>query len=121
MISENIKEVDLSECKKLDSFFFFGCEVLKTLDLSNCTELTECSNYLNSCKNCFNAEVRLPESIKGIEAGAFGGYSIFFDETLSTNTDEAYCKRLLVPNEKIKQLLIDSGYPPLRIEMYAKG
>ncbi|MGP1521615.1 MAG: hypothetical protein ACTTIZ_08970 [Treponema sp.] len=52
-----------------------------------------------------NAVVTLPLSIKKIDKNSFG-YG-----------DYNYCKKVVVPNNKIKQLVLDSSYPEARIEV----
>ena len=94
----SITSIDLSPYKKLKKVHFCENSSLKNVDLSGCTALEKiderCINY------CKNAEVKLGKNIKVIERKAFD------------------CKKVLVPNETIKQLVKASGYPEDRIEMY---
>ena len=69
-----------------------------------CSKLTKIGQWAFS--GCTNAVVKLPASITEVEEKAFG------------KNNETYCQKVLVPNEEIKQLVIKSGYPENRIEMY---
>ena len=110
----SIRNIDLSVFRELTLTSLAGCESLKSIDLSRCNKLTSLSTkrfhffYIirDFFIGCINAEVKLPKSIIKIENDVFGEDS------------ESYCKKVLVPNETIKQLVIDSGYPEKRIEMY---
>ena len=128
----SLESIDLSSCVKLTKIgydTFSGCSKLKSVDLSGCTEVTvivdeafyECSSLesidLSSCvkltkigkqafSDCTNAVINLPASITEVKEKAFG------------EKNETYCKKVLVPNEEIKQLVRASGYPEDRIEMY---
>ena len=93
-----ITSIDLSQHKKLKEFHFCRSSSLKNVDLSGCTALEEIGMY--SIGSCENAEVKLGKNIKSIKRDAFD------------------CKKVLVPNETIKQLVKASGYPEDRIEMY---
>lgn len=93
-----ITSIDLSQYKKLNEVQFFENSSLKNVDLSGCTALEEIDTWC--IKDCKNAEVKLGKNIKGIMRDAFD------------------CKKVLVPNETIKQLVKDSKYPEDRIEMY---
>jgi len=93
-----ITSIDLSQYKKLNKVQFFEISSLKNVDLSGCTALEEIDAWC--IKECKNAEVKLGKNIKGIQDGAFD------------------CKKVLVPNETIKQLVKASKYPEDRIEMY---
>jgi len=94
----SITSLDLSQCKKLNKIQFFEISSLKNVDLSGCTALEEIGAWC--IKECENAEVKLGKGIKEIQNGAFD------------------CKKVLVPNETIKQLVKASNYPEDRIEMY---
>lgn len=93
-----ITSIDLSQYKKLNKVQFFEISSLKNVDLSGCTALEEIGAWC--IKECENAEVKLGKGIKGIMREAFD------------------CKKVLVPNETIKQLVKASKYPEDRIEMY---
>lgn len=94
----DITSIDLSQYKKLNDFHFCKSSSLKNVDLSGCTALEKIGIY--RIKSCENAEVKLGKNIKEIARDAFD------------------CKKVLVPNETIKQLLKASGYPEDRIEIY---
>ena len=99
-----IASIDVSKNTKLKYVYFTNCSNLTAIDLSACTDLDTIPNGL-----CFsglvNAVVTLPSSIKIIGKASFGA------------TDDNYCKKVIVPNNEIKQLLIGSGYPEARIEV----
>ena len=100
-----ITSIDVSKSTKtkLKYISFENCSNLTAIDLSACTDLD------TICGLCFsglaNAVVTLPSSIKIIEKASFG------------ETDDNYCKKVIVPNNEIKQLLLRSGYPEARIEV----
>ena len=129
----SLENIDLSPCKKLEKIgerAFSGCSKLKSVNLSHYTEITEIgkeafqncvsleaidlsSSYYrfveivsSSFSGCSKAVVKLPAIIEVIGKDAFGG------------DNETYCKKVLVPNQTIRQLVISSGYPVTRIEMY---
>ena len=126
----SLESIDLSTCTKLQKLRgFSGCSKLKSVDLSGCTEITEIGGYafpectslesidLSPCtkltkiggdafSGCTKVVVKLPASITEVKEKAFG------------ENNETYCKKVLVPNEEIKQLVRASGYPEDRIEMY---
>ena len=99
-----ITSIDLSSCTKLKDIHFLWCESLESIDLSSCINLETIPD--DAFHGCLKAEVKLPISITKILAEALG------DE------DETYCKKVLVPNEEIKNLVKGSGYPQGRIELY---
>lgn len=130
-----LEGLDLSTCvalSKLESRSFEGCEKLATLNLKGCNALVEidfgaflgCKELgdvdLSRCGGlttiggeafnaCAKAEVKLPTTITTIASKAFG------------ESDESYCKKVLVPNAKadIKDLVTGAGYPDNeKIEMY---
>ena len=98
-----IASIDVSKSTKLKYVSFENCSNLTAIDLSACTALDTIGDL------CFfglaNAVVTLPSSIKTIGKASFGA------------TDDNYCKKVIVPNNEIKQLLIGSGYPEARIEV----
>ena len=128
----SLESIDLSLCVKLTKirkWAFSGCSKLKSVNLAGCTELTEITDGafyycislesidLSACVKltkigetafsyCIKAVVKLPASITEVKEKAFG------------KDNETYCKKVLVPNEEIKQLVIASGYPESRIEIY---
>ena len=83
---------------------FYECSSLESIDLSSCVKLTKIGKQAFS--DCTNAVINLPASITEVKEKAFG------------EKNETYCKKVLVPNEEIKQLVRASGYPEDRIEMY---
>ncbi|AGT43552.1 leucine-rich repeat protein [Treponema pedis] len=106
-----ITSLDLSACTALFQIghtAFSGCTGLTNVDLSACTLLTAMS-YDVFC-GCTNAEIKLPESITLILGHPFG------------SKEDDFCKKVLIksgPNfERIKELLVESGYPEERIGQY---
>ena len=98
-----ITSIDVSKSTKLKYVSFTNCSNLTAIDLSACTDL---DTILDLCfSGLANAVVTLPSSIKTIENMSFGV------------TDGNYCKKVIVPNNEIKQLVIGSGYPEARIEV----
>ena len=95
----SVKNLDLSAFKKLEQFTCHVGESLESVDLSGCIALKKIYQYC--FENCKNAEVKLGKWIEKIDEYALVG-----------------CKKVLVPNETIKQLVKDSNYPEDRIEMY---
>ena len=137
---KGLKSVNLSECTKLTTiknFAFNGCIGLESVNLSGCTNLTEigtsafyeCAGLTDidlsgnikltkielGAFGCINAKVKLPESITTIQESAFGFPG-------SSSEPASFCKKVLIksgPNfDRIKQLVIDSGYPEDRIGSY---
>ncbi|MGP1521339.1 MAG: leucine-rich repeat domain-containing protein [Treponema sp.] len=106
--------IDLSPCSKLKiikKLTFYSCYELKTVDLSGCSELKELEE--ECFKLCKNAEVKLPVSIKVIR-------SVFkwCERTYGSSCSQhGWCKKVLVPNEEIKNLVKNSGYNAT-IEIY---
>ena len=104
LTSTRIENIDLLCCKNLTRVCFRYSEYLTKVDLTACKNLKIIQ--LGDFTGCKEASVKLPASITGIMEGAFG------------ENDDSYCKKVLVPNEEMKQLVIASGYPEDRIEMY---
>ena len=75
------------------------------MDLSGCGQLKELGE--ECFKYCKNAEVKLPASIKVIR-GSFEWDGYYY---------ERRCRKILVPNEEIKNLVNNSGYSGT-IEIY---
>ena len=98
-----ITTVDLSKNLKIDFVAFFNCLDLTSVDLSKCSKLTMLQGY--AFGNTPEAVVTLPSSIETISPDAFG------------NKKNKYCKKVIVPNNEIKQLVLNSGYPEARIEV----
>ena len=98
-----ITSIDVSKSTKLKYVSFTNCSNLTAIDLSACTDLDTIGDLCFS--GLANAVVTLPSSIKIIENMSFGA------------TDDNYCKKVIVPNNEIKQLLLRSGYPEARIEV----
>ena len=138
----SLKNLDLSGCANLDAIgkeAFYFCQDLQKLDLSGCKGLTtigkssfydctnlllcldlsECTSFAKIEKEVFYScsKVKLPESITTIEKWAFGYPG-------SPGFPSSFCREVLIksgPNfDRIKQLVIDSGYPEDedRIESY---
>jgi len=102
-----LKTVNLGGCIELEAIgwrAFEDCTSLESIDLSPCTKLTKIERC--AFEDCKEAIVKLPANIINIDFVAFG-----YD-------DDSCCQNVLVPNQTIKQLVIDSGYPVYRIEMY---
>ena len=137
---KGLKSVNLSECTKLTTiknFAFHGCIGLESVNLSGCTNLTEIgTSAFHECAGltdidlsgnikltkielgafgCINAKVKLPKNIATIQESAFGFPG-------SSSEPASFCKKVLIksgPNfDRIKQLVIDSGYPEDRIGSY---
>ena len=102
--STAITSIDLSTCLKVKRVSFKNCTKLESVNLEGCEALASIDRY--SFDGSIEAEVKLPLSITKIGKNAFG---------VSTSS---YCKKVLVPNTTIKQLVIDSKYPASRIEEY---
>lgn len=102
----DMTSIDLSQHKKLNKFHVCKSNSLKNVDLSGCTAIEALGGFDSTIDRCKNAEVKLGKNIKGIREDAFG------------KSYDYICKKVLVPNETIKQLVKDSGYPEDRIEMY---
>ena len=103
----NLKTLDLSNCVNLISIgesAFSRCKKLESIDLSACIKLEKLQIY---ALGDYDGKVKLPISIKEIVDDAFK----------SPNSSE-YPSQVLVPNEEIKQMVIDSGYPEDRIKLY---
>ena len=98
-----IKSIDVSKNTKLIDVLFKNCSALTAVDLSTCTKLDELYSYFFS--GAVNAVVTLPSSIKKIGKKSFG------------DKDDNYCKKVIVPNNEIKKLVLGSGYPEARIEV----
>lgn len=111
-----LKNIDVSKCTKLQRVCytaFDSCENLESLDLSHCTELKEIGGYAFS--NTENLTVRLPDSITEIAEGAFGNP----DKCHNGNCQKP-CKKVLVPNEEIKALVLAANYPKENIAIYSE-
>ena len=111
-----LTSIDLSGCIKLTKIggvVFGSCTALTSIDLSRCINLTEIGG--DAFYGCTNLEVKLPENIATIEEKAFGSPASYY-------ISESFCKKVLIksgPNfNRIKQLVIDSGYPEDRIGSY---
>ena len=89
---------------------FAGCKRLTNVDLSACTGLTDIEYHAFS--DCIMAEIKLPESITQIGSAAFG-----------SNSPGVLCtKKVKIKGgsefDRIKALVVASGYPENRIEEY---
>lgn len=89
--------------KSIGDNAFSMCRLLGIVDLSKCKRLTSIGKEAFICKN---ATVKLPTSISTIGDGCFGP---------DAETHFHYCWRVVVPNEAIKQKVIDSGFLEGRI------
>lgn len=135
---KNLKNIDLSSCTKLmyiEGGAFSGCEnltnvnfpagtnftdiydrafyectSLTNVDLSSCTGLTRIG--FEAFDGCIQAEIKLPESITSISGDAFGP-RLFLTR---------WCKKVKIKGGKnfnrIKAIVVASGYPEDRIEQY---
>ena len=98
-----ITSLDVSKNTELNSVHFKNCSALTAIDLSTCTKLNDL--YYELFSGAVNAVVTLPSSIKEIGKKSFG------------DKDDDYCKKVIVPNNEIKKLVLGSGYPEARIEV----
>ena len=128
---KSLKEIDLSACKsliKIGDSAFYDCKVLESVNLSNlvlveeigkdafreCPKLKEIdlSHFeklekleQSTFHESREAIVKLHPNIKTIKKFAFG-------DAVAT-----YCKQVIVPNDEIKQKVIDSKYPENRVKV----
>ena len=126
-----VKHVDLSACKKLNKIgkgVFYLCQKMRTINLLGCEELNQigemafgyCSQLdvvdLSQCKKLSKIEyqafegaghaiVTLPEDVQNIVDEAFG------------TTPSHWVKKIIVPNNEMREKVIKSGYPRDRIEV----
>lgn len=109
-----ITSVDLSKCTELQKVTFENCKELESVDLTQCAQMLnigwedawdEDEKNL-SFSGCPKAEVKLSSYVSEVIEGAFG------------KGEETWCKKVLVPNATIKELVKSSGYPEGRIELY---
>ena len=126
-----VKHVDLSACKKLNKIgrgAFYLCKKMRTINLLGCEELNEigemafgyCSQLdvvdLSQCKKLSKIEyqafegsryaiVKLPEDVQNIIKKAFG------------TTPSHWIKKIIVPNNEMREKVINSEYPRDRIEV----
>jgi len=101
-----LKTMDFSGLQNLTSIgdhAFLSCEGLKIIDLSKCKKLIKIGEW--AFASCLNATLTLPTSIQTLDEYCFG------------NREEAYCKQVVVPNDEIKQKVIDSDYPENRVKV----
>lgn len=99
----SMTKVDFTGCSSLESIgihTFSGCSSLENIDLSPCNNLQTLAAY--AFHGNIKATITLPASIKKISKAAFG-------------TPASLCKAVIVPNEAIKALVKDSGYPEEKI------
>jgi len=101
---EKLKNLNLLGCTALTEINLRGCKTITDLDLSECTKLANIRE--NAFYACLNLVLKLPLSITNVGNNAFG------------NDENSYCKKVLVPNEQVKKLVIDSAYPSERVETY---
>ena len=128
---KSLKEIDLSACKsliKIGDNVFYDCKALESVNLSNlvlveeigkgafreCPKLKEIdlSHFeklekleQSTFHESREAIVKLHPNIKTIKKFAFG-------DAVAT-----YCKQVIVPNDEIKQKVIDSKYPENRVKV----
>ena len=126
-----VKHIDLSACKKLNKIgkgVFYLCKKMRTINLLGCEELNQigemafgyCSQLdivdLSQCKKLSKIEyqafegsryaiVTLPEDVQNIMGKAFG------------TTPSHWVKKIIVPNNEMREKVINSGYPRDRIEV----
>ena len=126
-----VKHVDLSACKKLNKIgkgVFYLCQKMRTINFLGCEELNQigemafgyCSQLdivdLSQCKKLSKIEyqafegaghaiVTLPEDVQNIVDEAFG------------TTPSHWVKKIIVPNNEMREKVIKSGYPRDRIEV----
>ena len=114
--SESLKTIDLSDLVNLESigkFAFVSCYNLESIDLSKCNKLTKIGEFAfdenRSRLGTQKLIVKLPKSIKTLGIYCFGSYD-------GSNSDKDFrCKRVIVPNDAIKQKVIATDYPEDRI------
>ncbi len=93
---------------------FAGCSGLTSISLPESLASIGHEAFYG-CNGLIN--IILPEGLTSIEEGAFwncsGLTSISLPETLTSLGDWAFdgCKRVIVPNNRIKKLVIDSDFP----------
>ena len=94
---------------QIKNYAFSGCKRLTNVDLSACTGLTDIEYYAFS--GCVRAEIKLPDSITQISWAAFG-----------SNSPDELCAKVKIKGgsefNRIKALVVASGYPENRIEEY---
>ncbi|MGP1437778.1 MAG: leucine-rich repeat domain-containing protein [Treponema sp.] len=126
-----VKHIDLSACKKLSKIengAFYYCNKLRTIKFLGCDELTVIGKdvfgyceqlddaVLSQCnklskigskafESCKYAIVKLPKNIQEIAEEAFGSF------------DYNIVKEVIVPNEELKQKVINSKYPKEKIRV----
>jgi len=104
-----LKSVNLNRCREITDIgeaAFYKCMTLESIDLSPCTKLKKIEERTFS--DCRKAEVKLPTSIMEVKKYAFG----------RSGLNENYCKKVLVPNIFIKEIVGYSNYPEDKIELY---
>ena len=100
-----IKNIDLSKCTELEVAIFTDCKELESVDLKQCNNMTSLALAGQSgaiflpFSGCVKAEVQLPSSVRTILEGSFG------------KDESTWCKKVIVPNETIRALVLSSGYP----------
>lgn len=110
-----LKELDVSQLplNTIGTFAFMGCENLELLDLSHCTELEKIEKHTFTATKSLT--LKLPKSVKIIDKGAFGRRN---------PKEEKYrlipCKKVFVPNKKIKALVLAASLPEENIEIYGE-
>lgn len=101
---EKLKNIDFSKCKNInmiaDSAFKNCVSLAGSIDLSSFSKLQVIGG--EAFAGCSDLVVKLPTSIASIQDGAFGHPNVF-------------CKQVIVPNEQIKKLVVNSGYPAEKI------
>ena len=128
---KSLKEIDLSACKsliKIGDSVFYDCKALESVNLSNLVLVEEIGkNAFRECPKLKEIDlshfaklekldqytfhesgevvVRLNPNIQTIKKFAFG-------DAVAT-----YCKQVVVPNNEIKQKVVDSKYPENRVKV----
>lgn len=98
----SLKEIDFTSCSSLNSIgihTFSSCESLENVDLTPCNNLTSIGAW--AFYGDANATITLPASITTIGVDAFGRATP--------------CKKVIVPNDAVKQLVIKANYPEEKI------
>ena len=108
---ETIDFSDLVNLKSIEKFAFVSCYSLEIMDLSKCNKLTKIGEFaFDENRSRLGAPkliVKLPKSIEILGMYCFG--------SCDSSDKDWRCRRVIVPNDEIKQKVIATGYPEERI------